>query len=359
MIHPRSVLAAFVLAGAALAACSGNFGAGTTQPANVIPSGPLNPPSPTPTPNSASGIVTYGASTDLQSIPTVGGYGGAIAFPVPSPKPSGFDEIPVGVTIAVVAPAGVPNVNLQAAGRRTRRRDRAARALVYISLLATRDITLPGTPRLAVDVPRDIVTTYRETELGLGFYNSGDAKAKTFSLAVTQQETPASAAPALSGAVAPASGAASPAASPGSPAPSATPSSAPSPSPAATATSSPSPAVLPPGTRPSGPPSPTPSPTLPPQRITFAAGTTPLKLSANKPFVFVVYALPVATPAPSPTPRVPAGRRGASPAPAPSSATAGPSPVASADASAAPAPADSGAPVAAPSPSPSSTRVET
>src|SRR5580700_3936689 len=183
MLQARFLLAALVLAGAALAACSGNFGAGTTQPGQIIPSGPLNPSSPTPTPNSASGIVTYGETDALQQLPSVGGYGGAIAFPVPSPKPSGFDNVAIGVTVALVAPTDAPDLNVQVAGKKPKRRERPARPLLYVTLLATRDITLASYPRIALDVPRDVVTTYREEELGLAFYNSSE-KSKTYRLAV-------------------------------------------------------------------------------------------------------------------------------------------------------------------------------
>ncbi len=296
MLNARFLLAAFLVSGAALAACSGNFGAGSTAPGQVIPSGPLNPGSPSPSPNSANGIVTYGESDTMQQLPTVGGYGGAISFPVPSPKPSGFDNVPIGVTLALVAPTDAPDLNTQVGGKKPKRRERPARPLLYVTLLATRDITLSSYPRIALDVPRDIVTIYRESELGLAFYNSTD-KSKTYKLDVAQQEgtpPPASPRPAGSGSGAP--GTPVPTATP-SPGP--TPSASPSPTPTPTASGSP----LPPGRSPtparSGSPSPTPSPTLPPQRITFAAASGPLKLSANKPAVFALYALPVATPAPA------------------------------------------------------------
>jgi hypothetical protein len=42
------------------------------------------------------------------------------------------------------------------------------------------------------------------------------------------------------------------------------------------------------------------SPTLPPERILFAGTAATLKLTANRPVVFALYALPVATPAPTP-----------------------------------------------------------
>jgi hypothetical protein len=327
MILPRSLLAAFVLAGAALAACSGNFGAGTTAPPGVIPSGPLNPSSPSPTPVSANGIVTYGQSDAMQPMPNVGGYGGTVSLPVPSPRPSGFDNIPVGVTVALVAPTDAPNLNAQVAGRKPRGRERPARPLLYITLLATRDITLSSYPRFAIDVPRDVVTTYREEEFGLALYNSAD-KSKVYKLGVATVESSATVPPATPSPSAPVSGApASGAPASGSPASGAPASGAPSagaslppPTPAPTASPTPSPSPVPsgppsgtpsglpgaPGGRLTPPPpttSPTPTavPTLPPQRLTFGAERATLHLTANKPVVFALYALPVSSPSPHPS----------------------------------------------------------
>jgi hypothetical protein len=320
MLQARFLLAALIVAGAALAACSGNFGAGTTQPGQVIPSGPLNPASPTPTPNSASGIVTYGQSEALQNLPQVAGYGGAIAFSVPSPKPSGFDSVPVGVTVAVVAPTDAPDLNAQVTkGHRASRRERPARPLMYIILLATRDVTLGTFPRLAIDVPRDIVTQYHEDEFGIAFYNSAD-KAKTYRLGVAAVESTAtapaaSAAPAASGAVS-----ASPTGSaPGgtsSPSPGATT----SPTPSAAPSVSPGPSGVPGRVAPPPTATPTVAPTLPPQRITFGVAPGPLKLTANKPAVFALYALPVNA---SPGPGASVSPAAASPLPSLSAAVFG------------------------------------
>jgi len=294
MLNARFLLAALLVSGAALAACSGNFGAGTTAPGQVIPSGPLNPGSPSPSPNSANGIVTYGESDTMQQLPMVGGYGGTISFPVPSPKPSGFDNVPIGVTVALVAPTDAPDLNTQVGGKRPKRRERPARPLLYVTLLATRDITLASYPRIALDVPREIVTIYRESELGLAFYNSTD-KSKTYRLDVaTQEGTPPPASPRAVGSGSVAPGTPSPTATPSQ---SSAPSASPSPTPTPTASGSPLPGRSPTPLRSA---SPTPSPTLPPQRITFAAAAGPLKLSANKPATFALYALPVATPAAKP-----------------------------------------------------------
>lgn len=339
MTNARFWLAAVVLAGALLAACSGNFGSGTSAPGGIIPSGPLGPAATaSPTPTSATGILNYGQSAELQPLPLAAGYGGAIAFSVPSPKLS--DVIPVGVTVSLGVPSDSPDLNLQSNSKnakKRKRRDRPARPLLYISLLATRDITLSSYPRFAVDIPRDVATLYREDELGIALYNPAD-KDTTFRLNVASLDQSASGpVPAASGSAAP-SGA--PAAS-GAPAPTPsaalTPSAAPSTSasPAASPTGTLAPGQSPPprGT-PTPSPTPTAKPTLPPQRVLFAGKAVPLKLQANKAAVFAVYAVPVATPSPS-------GSAAAA------AATAEPEPSASANATAAPASAAPAATAAA------------
>jgi hypothetical protein len=352
MASARTFVAVLILVGAALAACSGNFGSGTTPPNGLLPSGNLAGinPTPSPTPNSASNIVTYGSSTEFQPLPAAGGYGGAIAFPVPSPKPSGFTDIAVGATISVVRPDGVPDLNLATKGTKGTKRERPARQLVYLTLLPTHDMTLESYPRIAIDVPRDIVTVYRVSELGLALYNSG-AKDTTFRLAAAELDT--------------ATPPPTPTPNPSAPPPptaipvsaSAVPSGRATASPTATATASASP--LPSGVTPgpSGAPgssaAPAASPTLPPQRIVFAGTATTLKLTANRPVVFALYALPVATPAPSPR------ASGASTSAAAPEASGSAAPAASGSA----APVASGSPVAgasapstaAPSPSPART----
>jgi hypothetical protein len=292
MKSARYLLAVLILLGAALAACSGNFGSGTTPPNGRLPSGNLAGinPTPTPTPNSASNIVTYGSSTAFQPLPTVGGYGGAIAFTVPSPKPSGFTDIAIGATLSVVRPPDIPDLNLVTKGKKTKR-ERPARALAYITLLPTHDMTLESYPRIAVDVPRDIVTIYRESELGLALYNAS-SKDGTFRLAAAELDTTSPPPTASPNPSAP-------------PPPTAIPVSA-SPTPSGSPRPSASPTVLPSGVTPSpgasasGAAAPSASPTLPPERILFAGTATTLKLVANRPVVFALYALPVATPAPTP-----------------------------------------------------------
>lgn len=283
----RFFVAVLILLGAALAACSGNFGSGTTPPNGLLPSGNLAGinPTPTPTPNSASNIVTYGSSAEFQPLPSAGGYGGAIAFPVPSPKPSGFSDVAIGATLSLVKPDAAPDLNLATKGKKGRKRERPARALAYVTLLPTHDVTLTSYPRIAIDVPREIVTVYRVEELGLALYNSA-SKDGTFKLAVAEVDT----------ATPPPTPTPNPSAPP---APTAIPVSAsPSPSPTASgATPTPRPSGAPSG--PATPAAPTPSPTLPPQRVLFAGTATELKMTANKPVVFALYALPVATPAPN------------------------------------------------------------
>ncbi len=339
MFNARFFLALMIVAGAALAACSGNFGAGTSSPGGLLPSGPLSnlAATSTPLPTSASNIVTYGDSAAFQPLPQAAGYGGAIAFEIPSPRPSGFQAVPIGATLAIAAPTDAPDLNLASAGKNGKKRDRRARPLVYVTLLATRDVTLASYPRLAIDVPRDIVTTYREDEINVALYNSG-AKDKTYRLSVAEHDL-ASPPPAPSpGHTAP-------------PPPSSIPVSASSPGALPSAPSS-VPAGFPTGALTPGPAgpgggalplpgaSPLASPTLPPQRILFAGTATPLKLTANRSTVFAVYAIPSATSSPVATGSA-AARASVSPEPqssgaSPASASSVPS--AGAPASSAPSP---------------------
>jgi hypothetical protein len=329
VFNARFILALLILAGAALAACSGNFGAGTSAPGGLLPSGPLSGMTATssPTPTTASAIVTYGDSAQFQPLPQVAGYGGAIAFEVPSPRPSGFQAVPIGVTLSLGDPADTPDLNLLAAGKKGKHRERPARQLVYITLLATRDITLASYPRLAVDVPRDVVTTYREDEINLALFDAAE-KDKAFRLAVEEHDTASPPPLPTPGHTAPPPPTPIPvsAASGASPAGSASPGVGTSPSPGASG------AIA----------SPAASPTLPPQRILFAATAHSLKLVANSPVVFAVYALPVATPSPSPS--------GSGAPAAEGSPAAGGSPAAAGSPQASGSPVAAGSPVATGSP---------
>ncbi len=296
----RAFTAAFacVVLGAAAAACSGSFGQGTGLPQ---PLGSLGaaPASPSPPPTSSSAILTYGESSAFQNLPEVGGYSGAIALPAapaptaapapkgkaakggggsPQPAPT-MESIAIGVTLSTVKPEDGPDLNFESGkGKKKRTREKPARALAYVKLLPTHDITLESYPRIALDVPREIVSQYRDGEFGLALWNSGEKDSK-YRLAVAERDTTSSPPP-----IARASSAPKPSAAP----------SAVSPTPLASGS---------PGARPTGLPSgaaPQPSATLPPQRILFAGTAAPLKLIANRPLIFALYALPrpAATPAP-------------------------------------------------------------
>ncbi len=332
MFQARFILAVLIILGSALAACSGGLGSGTSAPGGLLPSGPLSgiAPSPSPTPDSASAIVTYGDSTQFQPLPELQGYGGAIALEVPSPRPSGFQAIPIGVTLSVREPADTPDLNLATPGKKGTKRSQRARELIYITLLPTRDITLSSYPRIAVDVPRGIVTTYRVDEINLALFDAGE-KDKTFILAAEPHDSASPPPLPTAGPTAPppptaiplsaASAGASPGASPTAAVPGFAPTTAPSP--------------LPSGAK----PSPSPSPTLPPQRILFASTPHALKMVANVPVVFAVYAMPMETPSPTPSGLSPAPSSSGSPKPSGSPLPEG-------------SPAASGSPVATGSPLP-------
>lgn len=306
--------AACVLVGAGGVACSGSFGSGPNGPVPLGSLGPNALPTSTATANSSSVVVTYGDNTGFQPLPNVAGYGGAIAFPkapapTPQPKSSAVptaEPIAIGATLSVVKPEDGPDLNFvggKGKGRRTR--ELPARALAYLKLLPTHDVTLDGYPRIALDIPRDIAAQYRDGEFGLALWNAG-VKDTAYRLAVAERDVAST------------------------PPPTARPTAAPS----ATATPSPTPTPSPSGNpafRPSPTPFPTPtaSPTLPPQRILFAGTATPLKLRANQPAIFAVYALPhpSATAKPSGSPGATATKSaGAAPSASPTAAPASPSP---------------------------------
>jgi hypothetical protein len=338
MNSARFLVAVLIVVGATLAACSGNFGSGTTPPNGLLPSGNLAGinPTPTPTPNSASNIVTYGTLSSFQPLPSAAGFGGAIAFPVPSPKPSGFTDIAIGATLSLYSPSDAPDLNLLSKGKKGEKRERRARALAYVTLIPTHDATLTSLPRIAIDVPRDLVTIYRENEFGLALFNAG-AKDTKYALAVADVDTGATPPP-------------TPTPNPSAPAvPTDIPLTA-TPSPSPSASGSAVPAARPSGASPapssSASAGPSASPTLPPQRITFAGTPMTLKLVANRPVVFALYALPQATASPSPA--AVRGKGAAAAAEASAAAEAG-SPPPVAGASSVPASAGSTPPTAAPS----------
>jgi hypothetical protein len=306
---------ACVLVGAIVASCSGSFGSGSGMPQTL---GSMAPgvPTPSPTPNSQSVVLTVGESTAFQSIPEVGGYSAQIAFPkvapetkAPSAKADGKSPAPaptpvaiaIGATLSVVKPEDGPDLNFESGkGKKTRKRDHPARALAYIKLLPTHDLVLDSYPRITIDVPRDIASQYRDGEFGLALWNSGEKDAK-YRLAVAELDKASTPPPMVVATIRPAAAASAGATSTAVPSPGST---------AVTRTNAP-PGLS--GTAPIAGPSgaasiapgapgaaaPSAAPTLPPAHILFVGTASTLKLIANRPAVFAIYALPhAATPAP-------------------------------------------------------------
>jgi S-DNA-T family DNA segregation ATPase FtsK/SpoIIIE len=297
-----------VVLGAAVASCSGSFGSGSGLP-NTLASPSFGGPSSAPTPATASSVIlTYGELTSFQALPEVGGYAGSIAFPKaaeptvapaaknktpkkdasPEPSPTAV-AVAIGATLSIVKPQDGPDLNfVSGKGKKKRNREQPARALAYITLLPTHDATLESYPRISIDIPREVASQYRDGEFGLALWNSGEKDAK-YRLAVAEIDatsTPPPLPTRAPAAVAPAS--------PGSSAkPGASPASSPSPA-TLVSTAKPGTAGSPvPGT--SGNPgvaAPSAAPTLPPARLVFSGTATPLKLVANRPAIFALYALP-------------------------------------------------------------------
>lgn len=292
-----STASACVALGAAGAACSGSFGSGSGLP-TTLSSAPPGTVAASPTPSSTSTILTYGDSVDFQSLAEIGGYSASVAFPkaaeptrapqaagkgksdaTPAPAPTPV-SIAVGATLSIVKPEDGPDLNFESGkGRHKHSREHPARALAYITLLPTHDMTLASYPRIALDIPRETASQYRDGEFGLALWNSGEKDSK-YRLAVAELDTTSTPPPLLERAI---ETAVSPepvktmsvkhavATPPGSPNPLASPSTTPEPN----VTAAPSAA-----------------PTLPPARIVFAGTATTLKLVANRPAVFALYALP-------------------------------------------------------------------
>lgn len=347
--------AACVVLGAAVAACSGSFGSGTGLPNTMSSPSFGGNASPTPATQSSSVVLTYGESTAFQTLPEVGGFSAAVAFPkapeptaapapkaakgkkdaTPEPGPTAV-AISIGATLSIVKPQDGPDLNfVSGKGKRKRSREQPARALAFITLLPTHDATLESYPRIEVDIPREIASQYRDGEFGLALWNAGEKDAK-YRLAVAELDTASTPPPIRQ----PASVAAS--ASPGASAKPGSATAAPTAAPTGTRTGAP-------GTSPapgaSGSIAPSAAPTLPPARLLFSGTATPLKLLANRPAVFALYALP--------HPSTPAPKASGSPASSGSPAPAG-SPHAAGSGAAAPAGAASGvpkAPGATPAPS--------
>ena len=311
---------------------------GTAAPGN---------PTPSPTPNSSSTILTIGESTAFQSIPEIGGYAAQVAFPKvaaeatkapaakdgKSPAPASAPTpvaIAIGATLSVIKPEDGPDLNFESGkGKKKRSREHPARALAYIKLLPTHDVTLDNYPRITIDVPRDIASQYRDGEFGLALWNAGEKDPK-YRLAVAELDKSATPPPAVVQVKPAAAGSASPGTTT---APTAAPSAK-----APTGMSGTAPFA---GTTPgaavtgvNGQPMPTVAPTLPPAHLLFTGTEKTLKLLANRPAIFALYALPHAA---TPAPEKPAAA-GGSAAPASGSAaaaspagekTAAPSPAAS------------------------------
>jgi hypothetical protein len=342
-----TAVAACVVLGAAVAACSGSFGSGSGLPNTMASPSFGGNASPTPPSTSSSVILTYGESTAFQPLPEVGGYGGSLAFPkapeptaapAPKSKSSKKDATPepaptpvavsIGATLSIVKPQDGPDLNfVSGKGKKKRSRELPARALAYITLLPTHDATLESFPRVQLDVPRDVASQYRDGEFGLALWNSGEKDAK-YRLAVAELDTASTPPPARAR-----ESVAAPSGSPGATAKPGAATAAPTATPTSATRTSGSPAPGSSAVPGLGTTAPTAAPTLPPARLLFAGTAAPLKLVANRPAVFALYALPhPATPAPK-----------ASGAPAASGSTA-------------PRAAASGAPSGAPSASPAATK---
>ncbi|MGD0474443.1 MAG: hypothetical protein ABSB70_14695 [Candidatus Velthaea sp.] len=304
---------------AALAACSGNIGGGqSTLPGTLQngtnPQGLATGVAATPTPSSASNVATVGANPATQALPTVAGWGGSIAFAKPSAAPSaspnpkassaaadagGGNSASIGVTASVVEPSDAPHFS--AGSKRHSKHDAGApTALFFISLLAPSDIAFAQYPKIAVDVPRDVIAKHRDDVFALALYDP-ERKDKTYRLAVAERDL-------------------------SSPGPQSLPSATPVPTPM------PTPFGMSNGAQAFTPP---PigmgvgSAALPPEHIAFLATPENLTLRANRPVVFALYAVAPA-PSPSPSPSLsPSSKATASAAPAPALPSAVPSPSAS------------------------------
>jgi len=157
--------------------------------------------------------------------------------------------------------------------------------------MATSDLTLATYPKIAINVPHDIVIKHHADTFALALFDP-EQKVRAYQLAVAERDL------------------SSPA--PGSmPTPIAT--STPTPVPTASPTTAPFGASLTP------PQMMTPKPvsSLPPEHVAFQATAAALMLKADRPVVFVLYAItPHATPSPSPKASPGTSPTAANPAPA-------------------------------------------
>jgi hypothetical protein len=302
---------------AVLAACSGNLGGGqSTLPGTTMQNG-TNPagfatPAATATPVSASNVATVGDSETMQALPAIAGWGGTIAFakttaaPSATPNPKATSSpadaaagagssVSVGITASIVEPSDAPH--LGSGSKHRGKHDTSPDGLLFISLLATSDVAFAQYPKIAVNVPREIVAKHRVDVFALALYDP--EKDKAYRLAVAERDFT-------------------------SPAPGTLPSATPTPTAVPT---------VPPGGQPNfpnGPTALTPPPvgsgldsgSLPPERIAFQATAATLTLRANRPTVFALY---VVAPAPSPSPS-PSPKSTVTPTAAPVAPSASPSP---------------------------------
>jgi len=339
MNFPRTLLPVVFVA--LLAACSGNLGGGQS----TLPGAPTNgtnsnvqqvqPVTATPTPVAASNVATLGAGTAVapQALPTINGFGGSITFPPPSPSaspsPNGkttaapadpnANTVSVGITASTVEPTDAPHFS-GVAKRHGKRDPYALTPLLFISLLATSDVTLGEYPKIAVDVPREIASKHRDDTYALALFDP-EQKDKSYHLGIADRDLTSSPLPGMM--------------------PTPVPTQRPSPTPSPNQFGVPFQGSLTPppvgqglGSNTSG---------LPPERVAFKGTTATLALKANRPAVFALYAIP---PTPTPSPSAAAGGS-PSPSPAASSATTLPTTVPTAMPSAAPA-APSAVPTSAP-----------
>jgi hypothetical protein len=304
---------------AAASACSGNIGGGQSTLPGAPPNGSNNvqqiaPLSATPTPSSASNVATLGDTVAPQVLPTIAGWGGTIAFPRPSPSPTPAPNpkasgspppamtatpapVSIGITSSTVEPSDAPHFSPAAA--KHKHDPSALMPLLFVSLLATSDVTVNEYPRIALDVPRDIAAKYHNDTYALALYDP-QAKTKAYALAVAERDL-------------------------SSPAPGTLPTAAPTATPTAAPTTTPFGLM-------NGPPVFTPPPIggglgtsgLPPEYVAFKATPATINFKANQPVVFALYAIP---PQPSPSPS-PTAKPSASPSPSPTP-SGSPSPQAS------------------------------
>jgi hypothetical protein len=330
-----------------MAACSGSFGSGSTGPVPLASLGGNANPQTSPSPTAATAVLTYGESTAFQPLPQVGEYSGSIAFPKqppPTPDPKAktpgpkdtptpsvsptAEAISIGATFSIQKLDEGPDVNfLSGKGKKKKSRELPARALAYIKLLPTHDATLASYPRIEVDIPRELAAQYRDGEFGLALWNSGEKdSAYRLNVAARDESSPAPLA-----SRAPATAAPTP---------------TPSPSPSGSA----SPGATPVGQRPNVA-SAAATPGLPPQRLIFLGTEKTLKLVANRPLIFALYALPHPSVTPTPIASATAkAAKGAAPAASGSpAAEASGEPAAAASAAAEPA-AAAGKPATTPEP---------